>query len=212
MIPSQGVCVVLVDRPQGAPDDFERIVCLRREHPRCLIVAVITCGPQQARSPQHARAYRSGADLCLTGPADGDELAAAVAALERRRVASSPEAGCAVGAVHANGASTVAPEPVGITLNLQRLRLVGNGGEVTLTPDEATLLRALAQAPGLHLGLTMLVEQLGQDLHSLSKASLEVRIVRIRKKLLQAGAVTPVIQAVRGQGYRLCQPLTVAPG
>ena len=37
-----------------------------------------------------------------------------------------------------------------------------------------------------------------------SKKALEVQIVRLRKKLQQAGAQEPTIKAIRGQGYRLC--------
>jgi len=37
-----------------------------------------------------------------------------------------------------------------------------------------------------------------------AKASLEVRIVRLRKKLVEAGAPATCIEAVRGHGYQLC--------
>jgi len=38
---------------------------------------------------------------------------------------------------------------------------------------------------------------------------LEVRIVYLRKKLIQAGAEAPVIMAVRGKGYRLICPVVI---
>ena len=37
-----------------------------------------------------------------------------------------------------------------------------------------------------------------------NKKALEAQIVRLRKKLQQAGAQEPTIKAIRGQGYRLC--------
>jgi DNA-binding response OmpR family regulator len=45
-----------------------------------------------------------------------------------------------------------------------------------------------------------------------SKKTLEVQVVRLRKKLLQAGAVDPVIRVIRGQGYRLCVALSLPGG
>ena len=43
----------------------------------------------------------------------------------------------------------------------------------------------------------------------LTLASLEVRIVRLRKKLIDAGAEPGCIEAVRGQGYQLCLAMHV---
>ena len=43
-----------------------------------------------------------------------------------------------------------------------------------------------------------------KDVTEANKKALEVQIVRLRKKLQQAGALEPTIKAIRGQGYRLC--------
>jgi DNA-binding response OmpR family regulator len=42
-----------------------------------------------------------------------------------------------------------------------------------------------------------------------NKAALEAQLVRLRKKLEQVGASTPVIKAIRGQGYQLCIAIEV---
>jgi DNA-binding response OmpR family regulator len=42
-----------------------------------------------------------------------------------------------------------------------------------------------------------------------SKTTLEVQIVRLRKKLEQAGASAPNIKSIRGMGYQLCVPIVV---
>jgi len=43
-----------------------------------------------------------------------------------------------------------------------------------------------------------------------SKKALEVQIVRLRKKLQQAGADELTVKAIRGQGYRLCLRLALS--
>jgi DNA-binding response OmpR family regulator len=43
------------------------------------------------------------------------------------------------------------------------------------------------------------------------KKSLEVQIVRLRKKLENAGAASPTIKSIRSFGYQLCVPVTVRP-
>ena len=40
-----------------------------------------------------------------------------------------------------------------------------------------------------------------------TKTSLEVRITRLRKKLIQAGAAEPCLESIRGVGYRLHAPI-----
>jgi two-component system phosphate regulon response regulator OmpR len=54
-----------------------------------------------------------------------------------------------------------------------------------------------------------LIELLNKSDAQDPKAALELQIVRLRKKLQQAGAESPTIQSIRGWGYQLCVALTL---
>ena len=53
------------------------------------------------------------------------------------------------------------------------------------------------------------VEKLDKPVDELGKAQLEVLVSRLRKKLLDHGAPTMPIRALRGVGYQLCLPVLV---
>lgn len=142
------------------------------------------------RSDDRVAGFDAGADIYLTKPASPEELRAAIAAIGRR-VAPADEAA------------------TGLWLDSVILQLAGPGGEVDVSSQEATLLTALAQAPGRRLTNAELATLTGRSTDTFGKAALEVQIVRLRKKLQQAGATTPTIKAIRGSGYQLCIPLTI---
>lgn len=135
--------------------------------------------------------YENGADLYLTKPISVEELGAAVGALARR-------------------IKRCEQERAGVMLNRAGLFLQGPQGGVSLSAHEAAMLSALARAPGHRLESWQLIESSGKADADLSKNTLEVQIVRLRKKLMQAGAADQPIKAVRGQGYQLCIEVTVA--
>lgn len=134
--------------------------------------------------------YESGADLYLTKPTSVEELGAAVQALARRMKR------------HEQAQSA-------FVLNLTGLFLQGPVGGVSLSAHEAAMLSALTRAPGHRLESWQLIELSGKE-EDVSKRTLEVQIVRLRKKLMQAGAGDQPIKAVRGQGYQLCIKMIVA--
>ena len=80
---------------------------------------------------------------------------------------------------------------------------------VRLSAAETAMLVAFCRAPGQRVAYWQIAETLGLDLENYAKASLEVRIVRLRKKLVEAGAQPACIEAVRGHGYQLCTPIQV---
>jgi len=129
--------------------------------------------------------YETGADIYLTKPAAQEKLAAAIKSLARRLRNDVPPAQA-------------------FQLHLSKLLLQGTAGAISLTRSDTVLLSGLAQANGRHLESWQLIEMLGNDLDTYSKAALEVGVVRLRKKLLMAGAPEPAIKALRGQGYQLC--------
>lgn len=134
------------------------------------------------------RGYDSGADIYLPKPVDLDELRAAIAALARR--------------LHSRHAEQA------LWLDAQGLMLLGLGGQrIPLTAAENALLKAFSRAAEQRLESWQLIELLDNPAAQDPKAALELHIVRLRKKLGEAGAAHGVIKAIRGWGYQLCCPL-----
>jgi DNA-binding response OmpR family regulator len=130
--------------------------------------------------------YESGADLYMTKPVDFEELCAALQGFVRRRQAS-PEG----------------------ALTLSKFTLTGATGSVRLSSAEADMLMAFARAPSSRLETWQLAHILGLEMDGLNKASLEVRIVRLRKKMVEAGAPSNVIESIRNVGYQLSVPIQI---
>lgn len=128
--------------------------------------------------------YEHGADIYLTKPVDPAELLAAVVALSRRLRPAERKTTCVVDA--------------------QTQRLRGPKGEESLQHHEFKLLSALARAPQQTLELWQVAQHLGQAEDSFSKASMEVRVARLRRKLADVSGVDNPIRALRKTGYRLC--------
>lgn len=134
--------------------------------------------------------YESGADIYLTKPTSVEELSAAIQALARRL--KRPAGG--------------APD---LQLDCGKLLLAGVKGELGLTANEVAMLCAFTRAPGQRLENWQLIELLGKSEVKYSKASLDVQIFRLRKKLAQVGAEAQPIKVLRLLGYQLCVPVGV---
>lgn len=132
--------------------------------------------------------YESGADIYLTKPVSTEELAAATRALSRRV--------CYQAAL-----------PETIVLDSSTLQLKGSKGIVDVSDLENLFLSAFAKALDRRLESWQLIELTGKRVDESSKGTLEVQIVRLRKKLDQVGALPPTIKSVRGVGYQLCVPI-----
>lgn len=181
------VDLMLVDLNLPGEDGLALAARLRRTQPDIgLIMMTARRLPEDKK-----RGYDSGADIYLTKPISFEELSAAVAALARRIRPDRPAAG--------------------LRLHTGRLVLLGGDQvEVPVSSHEATLLAALMRAAEHRLESWQLIELLSKDeLHN-PKAALELQILRLRKKLQQAGAPHPSIQSIRGWGYQLCAPIQLA--
>ena len=135
--------------------------------------------------------YESGADLYLTKPVHPQELMAGVNALGKRlRALSQPQRA--------------------MVLDLARMLLIGPLGSVEMTASDALVLSALARAPGQKLERWQIAEIVGgADTDPPSAATLEMRITRLRRKLLAAGAPPPHLKALHKVGYALCTPVVM---
>ena len=181
----QPVDVFLVDLNLPGEDGLSLTGRLRAAYPLAGIIIVT------ARSTLNDKleGYAHGADLYLTKPLEVPELCAAVAAQGRRR----------------QRVQGLLAQEQRYTLRQQLLQLAKTGHvPVNMSPAEVSILVAFARAPGQRLAYWQVAETLGLDLQTYPKASLEVRVVRLRKKLVEAGAPATCIEAVRNHGYQLC--------
>ena len=94
-------------------------------------------------------------------------------------------------------------------LILYKLELTGPVGVVKISATEATLLQAFDQSPDARLNFEQVAQCMGLVLSEEQKANIQVRMVRLRKKLYQAGAEGAVIEAIRNVGYQFFEELTV---
>lgn len=94
-------------------------------------------------------------------------------------------------------------------LILYKLELTGPVGVVKISATEATLLQAFDQSPDARLNFEQVAQCMGLILSEEQKANIQVRMVRLRKKLYQAGAEGAVIEAIRNVGYQLFEELNV---
>ena len=137
--------------------------------------------------------YEHGADIYLTKPIDPAELLAVVNTFARRHYD-----------LHAND-----NQGSQFTLYPDQLNLTGPAATVSVTRDEALILTSLARAPGHMLEYWQLLELLTMEDTSHSKSALEVRIVRLRKKITEAGYPLPPIKSIRSKGYLLALSLRI---
>jgi len=134
--------------------------------------------------------YDSGADIYLAKPVDPAELLSTIAALGRRlqgvRNVDAP------------------PEVFAMALDVQRRLLSTSKDETRLTHSEVTLLSAMLRSPGKITHYWQLMELLELGQNEQSKSNLEVRIVRLREKIMALGEPRSCIRSIRGSGYELC--------
>jgi len=128
--------------------------------------------------------YETGADVYLTKPVSSAELTAAIGSVSRRL-------------------NQFIDHDSIVSLNVRAMSLEGKK-RVDLNQQEVVLLKALIESPSGNLPYYRLLELSGEEeVTDLTKAALEVRIVRLRKKLLDAGLDGKAIRAIRGEGYQL---------
>ena len=179
--------IFIVDLNLPGEDGISLVRRIRKVQPEVGIIMVTARNQAQDKT----LGYQSGTDIYLSKPVAPDELLAAINALARRLKPAIAE-------------STNA-----LSLNLQRLHLQGPEGKASVTQAEIAILIALARAPGQRLEYWQIAEALGRAPESLSKSNLDVKIFRLRKKIVQVGGDGNAIKAIRMHGYQLCANLTV---
>ena len=139
--------------------------------------------------------YRVGTDIYLAKPVSPDELVAAVNSVARR--------------LNAQSAQSKPQTGTSLQFDSRRSVLSGPLGDCTLVAAESTILTALARAPDQRLEVWQLLELLNLDLDTYTKSTFEVRLARLRKKLVQVGAEKASLRVIERGVYQLAIALRV---
>lgn len=176
----------IVDLNLPGEDGISLAARIRRSEPGAGVVIV------SARKAVADRidGYSSGANIYLTKPVSLEELRAVVAGFAQRLVELNRN------------------KEGSFVLHLMRMQVSGPTNSTRVTQAEQVLLAAFARAAQQSLEHWQVAAHLGQG-EELSKENLEVKLGRLRKKLIACGAPAPAIQSIRGVGYRLCLPVRV---
>jgi DNA-binding response OmpR family regulator len=185
MLGGLAIDLMVIDVNLPEEDGFSLAARVRAAQPEVGIIMVTA----RAQLNDKLTGYKSGADLYLTKPTSPEELGAAVQAMARRLKHMSPAA---------------------YVLDRATFVLQGPEGKVNLSSYAIAILSAFARAPGGRLESWQLLALSGGADAGVTKGTLEVQIVRLRKKITQVGHGEHPIKSIRGWGYQLCVPVTLA--
>jgi len=180
----------IIDLNLPGEDGLSITARLKRAYPDCFVVMTTA----RDRLSDRTMGYETGADIYMTKPVDAQELLAALNGIKRR---------------WSQTASTSASAQLIVQVRQLTLQNADGSKAVSLTPTEALILRALAEAPRQQLEYWQLLEWLGKPMSESAKKILEVHCAHLRRKLLAAGSQPPGIRAVRKVGYALLAAVTV---
>lgn len=146
------------------------------------------------------RGYAEGADLYLTKPVEGEELALVVRNLARRL----GEAGAPSHAEESGSGRDVWRIDT-----LRQLLLPPKGDPIQLSGRELMLFDLLAKAEGGTVARSTLALHLGYDVSGPESRSFDAVLRRLRQKASDRGLSLP-IQAIHARGLRLSAPFEVS--
>ncbi len=172
--------VFILDLNLPGEDGISLALRLRKAQPEVGIIMVTA----RIQTNDKMTGYDCGADIYLCKPVAPEELISAVNALARRL-------------------KPVVQTGRQLVLDVSKLKLASEQGEVSLSANEATLLVAFIRAPEQRLESWQLIELLSKD-ETFSKENLEVNITRLRNKLKQLSTDNQPLKAIRKFGYQLC--------
>ena len=157
---------------------FELVERLRAADPAACLVILSA----RERKADIVKGYNLGADVYLTKPVAPEIL---IAAIERL------------------GARVIARKSNEVFVEVGANRIVYGANSQPLSSNEATLLHRLAIASARGLERHEIAECLGFDLDTYKSKALELRLLRLRRKIKAIGLEANQIETIRGFGYRL---------
>lgn len=162
-----------------------------RERQPAIVIMMVTA---KSALSDKLLGYEYGADSYFTKPVDYQELLAAIQAVERRLRTSYTHVSILVT----------------YTLNMSARVLVHpRGASCRLTASEAEILYRMVLADNQFLATWQLRAALG-SLDDEANKTHEVKLSRLRKKLMQLGAPEHCLIAVRSEGYQLKLPINIS--
>lgn len=175
--------VMVVDRMMPRMDGLTVVETLRREGDQTPVLFLSALGEIQDR----VTGLKAGGDDYLVKPYALPELLARVEALARRRETGSVQTTLKVG---------------DLEMDLIGRRVHRAGKELDLQPREFQLLEFLMRHAGQSVTRTMLLEKVWEIHFDPQTNVIDVHISRLRSKI-DKGFDHPMLQTVRGAGYRL---------
>ena len=175
--------VYVVDRMMPRLDGVGMVETLRRQGDQTPVLFLSALGEVEDR----VTGLQAGADDYLVKPYAFAELIARVEALARRRETGSVQTVLKVG---------------DLEMNLISREVTRSGQEIDLQPREFQLLEFLMRHAGQSVTRTMLLEKVWEYHFDPQTNVIDVHISRLRSKI-DKGFDRPMLQTVRGAGYRL---------
>jgi two-component system OmpR family response regulator len=175
--------VMIVDRMMPKMDGVTLITTLRREGDQTPVLFLSALGEVGDR----VAGLQAGGDDYLVKPYAFAELIARVEALARRRETGSVQTLLRVG---------------DLEMDLIARTVHRQGKEIDLQPREFQLLEFMMRHAGQSVTRTMLLEKVWEYHFDPQTNVIDVHISRLRSKI-DKGFDRPMLQTVRGAGYRL---------
>ena len=180
------VDILVLDVNLPGENGFSIASRLRVVNPNLYIVMLTARTTEKDKT----QGYESGADIYLTKPASPTEVSAAISSIHRRIKAQQIE------------------KP-SLTLDVQKMQLVGSKATVHLGAMELILLKSLAEAPSQKLDYWRLLELIDKQPTEKDKAALGVQVHRLKQKMVDASGEEMTIKSVFNDGYQLATALHV---
>ncbi|MDX9997015.1 MAG: response regulator transcription factor [Phenylobacterium sp.] len=178
-----GFDVLIVDRMMPRMDGVTLIQTLRRENDQTPVLFLSALGEINDR----VAGLKAGGDDYLVKPYAFAELIARIEALARRRETGSVATVLRVG---------------DLEMDLIARTVHRQGKEIDLQPREFQLLEFMMRHAGQSVTRTMLLEKVWEYHFDPQTNVIDVHISRLRSKI-DKGFDRPMLQTVRGAGYRL---------
>ena len=175
--------VMIVDRMMPRMDGVSMVQALRREGDQTPVLFLSALGEINDR----VEGLKAGGDDYLVKPYAFVELIARVEALSRRRETGSVQTLLRVGELE---------------MDLIARTVHRQGKEIDLQPREFQLLEFMMRHAGQSVTRTMLLEKVWEYHFDPQTNVIDVHISRLRSKI-DKGFDRPMLQTVRGAGYRL---------
>lgn len=182
--------VYVVDLNLPGEDGISLSRRIRATFPACGIIIISA----RKQIQEKLAGYENGADFYLTKPTAIEELAAVIKAFKRRFKTATHES-----------TESLKLDTTAMTLYSGK----SPDQSVSLAHHEVLILAALAKAANNRLESWQLIQNSKVNGVAVSKSTLEVQILRLRKKLSEVSPNEVAIKGIRGFGYQLCLPVIV---